>query len=182
MDIYEALSSDHRTFEAQLDQLLTAAKSNDPSWKTIADELRRGLVAHSHAEEALLYNALREHEAGRSLVAHSYSEHAMAEGEIRTLSLGKVTGHAWTSVIEKLSQDLRHHIQEEETKIFGVARKVLSDGDAMRLGEAFTRLKAEMQRDGDSMMASTLDLITNLLPPRVGDSVREHVRNFRKAS
>lgn len=174
--IYEALANDHRQFEQLLDRLLAASKADDDSWKTTLDELRRGVIAHAHAEEAVFYNALREADESKSLVMHSYGEHAMAETEMRALGAAKLVDANWTSMVEKLSKDLRHHIQEEETKIFDAGRKVFSEEEAQQIGAAFERLKGETAKDGDSMVASTIDLIANLLPPRLTKAFRDNLK------
>ena len=175
MNIYEALSQDHRQFERQLDQLLAASQAKNDGWKGILDELRRGVIAHAHAEEAVFYNSLRECDEAKGLVMHSYTEHAKTEGVIRTLGAAKLVDKTWTSLVEKLREDLRHHLQEEETQVYAVARKVLSDEEANQLGVGFERMKAEStSKDGDSLVASTIDLLANLLPPRFTASFRKH--------
>jgi hemerythrin superfamily protein len=174
MNIYDALSADHRNFERLLDAIIAASKSGDARWKSLLDELRTELIAHAHAEESVLYNALREEGTGEELVAHAYGEHAMSEAEIRTLGLAKLVDTTWTSLAEKLSKDLRHHIKEEESRIFDAARKAFSDAEAKQLGSAFEQLKTRMLPDGNSAMASTIDLIANLLPPRLSARFREH--------
>ena len=179
MRIYEALSKDHREFEALLDRLLEASKAGDDSWKGLLDELRRGVIAHAHAEEAVFYNALREVDQGKDLVMHSYGEHAMAETEIRSLGAAKLVDANWTSMVEKLRKDLRHHIQEEESRVFDAARQVFSDEEADQIGLAFERMKAETAKDGDSVVASTIDLVANLLPPRLTNAFRKNVQSGR---
>ena len=181
MNIYDALSKDHRLFETQLEQLVAQSKAGDDQWKTTLDELRRGLIAHAHAEEAVFYNALRETDTAKGLVAHSYSEHAMAEGEIRTLGAAKLVDANWTSLMEKLSKDLRHHIQEEESRVFSAGRQVFSEEEAQHIGAAFERMKVETAKGGDSVLASTVDLVANLLPPRLTESFRKSVKSLRKA-
>lgn len=176
MNIYDALKKDHRHFEAQLDRLLSASRSDDDQWKRILDELRRDVIAHAHAEEAVFYNALREADQSNQLVLHSYGEHMMAEGELRTLSAAKLVDANWTSLMEKLSKDLRHHIQEEESRVFAAAREVFSEAEASQIGAAFARMKQETAKDGDSLLASNMDLIANLLPPRLVDSFRKTTR------
>lgn len=177
MSIYEALSKDHREFERLLDRLLEASKAKDDSWKGILDELRRGVLAHAHAEEAVFYNALREADQSKGLVMHSYGEHAMAETEMRALGAAKLVDASWTSMVEKLRKDLVHHIQEEESKVFDAARQVFSEEEARQIGEAFERMKLETAKTGDSMVASTIELIANLLPPRLTSSFRKHLKS-----
>jgi hemerythrin superfamily protein len=182
MNIYEALSKDHREFEALLDRLVAASKAGDAQWKTVLDELRRGVIAHAHAEEAVFYNALREAEQAKGLVTHSYVEHAAAEGEIRTLGVAKMIDANWTSLMEKLSKDLRHHIKEEESRVFEAGRRLFSEEEAQQIGAAFERMKLETAKDGDSVLASNLDLIANLLPPRLTASFRKHAQAPRKSA
>jgi hemerythrin superfamily protein len=182
MNIYDALAKDHRLFESLLDRLLAQSKSGDEQWKSTLDELRRGLIAHAHAEEAVFYNALREADESKGLVAHSYAEHAAAEGEIRTLGAAKALDANWTGLMEKLSKDLRHHIEEEETRVFDAGRKVFDTDEAERIGAAFERMKLETAKDGDSIMASTIDLVANLLPPRLTAGFRKSVQNMRKSA
>ena len=181
MNIYEALEQDHRMFETLLDRLVDASEDDDNDWKEILDQLRYGVIAHAHAEEAVLYNALREADQGKGIVAHSYLEHATAEAELRTLTAAKMIDANWTSLVQKLRKDLTHHIQEEESEVFAAARKVFSDEEALELGAAFQEMKKETAKDGDSVMASTIDLVANLLPPRLVDGFRKGVNDAREA-
>lgn len=177
--IYDVLKNDHREFERLLDSLVAASRSDNDSWKAILDELRRGVVAHAHAEEAVLYNALREADQAKGLVLHSYGEHAKAETEMRTLGAAKLVDANWTSLVEKLRKDLLHHIEEEETKVFDAARQVFSEEEAIQLGAAFERMKLETAKGGDSMVASTIDLVANLLPPRLTQAFRKNIKSGR---
>jgi hemerythrin superfamily protein len=179
MTIYEILSKEHREFEQLLDRLLEASKAGDDSWKGILDELRRTVVAHAHAEEAVLYNALREANEGTDFVMHGYGEHEKAELELRTLGVAKMIDTTWTSLVEKLRKDLLHHLEEEESRIFDAARQVFYEEEATQLGAAFERMKTEMANDGDSMVESTLDLVANLLPPRLTAAFRKNLGTGR---
>jgi hemerythrin-like domain-containing protein len=84
--------------------------------------------------------------------------------------------------MEKLSTDLRHHIKEEETKIFDAARQVFTDEEAELMGQAFARMKQETMKGGDSMVASTMDMIANMLPPRMAGGFRKRVQELRKSA
>jgi hemerythrin superfamily protein len=181
MDIYEALKKDHRKFESLLDRLATASRSDNDQWKRLLTELRDDLIPHSHAEEAVFYNALREMDASQGEVAHSYAEHAMAEGELRTLLGLKLIDVKGTKIIEKLRKDLTHHISEEEGRVFASARQVFSEEEARQIGEAFERLKPEMRHDSQSMVASTIDLIANLLPRRLVEGFRKRFSGKKAA-
>jgi hemerythrin-like domain-containing protein len=180
MDIYEALRKDHRQFESILDRLSEASQSGSDQWKGLLDELRDGLIPHAHAEEAVFYNALRETDQAKGAVAHSYAEHAMAETELRTLEGMKKIDTTSKALIEKLRKDLKHHIEEEEGRVFSSARQVFSDEEAQQIGAAFERLKPEMKKDAESMVASTMDLISNLLPRRLVEGFRKNFGGKKK--
>src|SRR5690606_12420094 len=139
------------------------------------------LIPHSRAEEALFYNALREIDETKDLVAHSYEEHLKAETELRALSAAKKLDASWTAMIEKFCKDVKHHVEEEEGKVFAAAKKALSDSEANQIGEAFKKLKTEMARDADSITASTVDLLANLLPGRFAEGFRKKL-NKRSAA
>lgn len=180
MNIYEALESDHRKVESLLDSLLQASQADNDAWKGILDEIRSELIPHAHAEEAVFYNALRDADESKGLVAHSYAEHAMAETEIRALGAAKLIDANWTSAVEKLRKDVKHHIEEEEGKIFEAARRIFSEQEAQQIGEAFEKLKPEMAKDSDSMVASQVDMFVNMLPKRLGDSFRKTISGGSK--
>lgn len=182
MNIYEILKKDHRKYESLLDRLLQESKAGNDAWKSTLDELRSDIIPHAHAEEAVLYNALREADQSKSLVAHSFAEHLKAETLIRTLGAAQVIDANWTSMVEKLREDVRHHIEEEEGKVFSAARTVFSEEEAHQIGQAFERLKAEMTKDADSMVASTMDLIANMLPPRLVEGFRKSIGSSRKTA
>ncbi|HET6338299.1 MAG TPA: hemerythrin domain-containing protein [Polyangiales bacterium] len=182
MDIYDTLSNEHRQFEKLLDRLVSSSKAGTDDWKPALDELRRRVVTHAHAEEAVFYNALREEGEAKGLVVHSYAEHATAEGELRTLSAAKAIDANWTSLIEKFSKDLRHHIQEEESRVFDAGRQVFTDEEAELMGQAFERMKQETAKGGDSIVASTIDLIANMMPPRMAGGFRKQIQNLRKSA
>lgn len=67
------------------------------------------------------------------------------------------------------------------TRVFDAARQVFNTEEAKQLGAAFQRMKRDSAKDGDSMVASTIDLVANMLPPRLTDAFRKNVGQKRKA-
>ncbi len=88
---------------------------------------------------------------------------------------------AWGAKFKVLKENIEHHIKEEETKVFASARLVFSEEEAEKLGTAFEHIKKEMAKDGDSIMASTVDLVANLLPPRLVEGFRKSVKKPRSS-
>ena len=71
---------------------------------------------------------------------------------------------------------------EEESRVYDAARQVFSSDEANQIGKAFERMKIEMMKDGDSMITSTVDLIANLLPPRLTKTFRDNLSRLRKSA
>ena len=175
MLIYDALKSDHRKMKGLLNRLTQSADSPSESRTELIGEIRDELIPHSRAEEAVLYNSLRQIPEASGSVAHSYVEHMEAEALLRTLQAMDALDVNWTGVAKKLKDALDHHIAEEEGLIFDTARQVLARDEAHAMTLAFEQMKPEV-REG-SLLKSTLDLVANVMPPRFSESLRNFVHS-----
>lgn len=162
--IYELLKKDHEKVKGLISQLLSLTQNNIESRHEIIQEIRDELIPHSRAEEEVFYNTLRFLDAGKGKVMHGYQEHLEAETLLRTLQLMDKINADWKATTEKLRDALEHHINEEETTIFGIARQTLTEEEAQKIGEAFLALKPKVQQEG--FMKNTLDFVLNMMPPR----------------
>jgi hemerythrin-like domain-containing protein len=164
MKIYDALKKDHREVLVLLDRLIALSDEDDTRFK-LADDIRDALIPHSRAEEAVFYNSIRALDADSGKVLHGYAEHLGAERLLRTLLVKEKVKLDWRATARKLKDALSHHIHEEETEIFALAQKVLTDEDAEKIGLAFERMKPEIKKEG--MMKTTLEMVQNLMPPKI---------------
>jgi hemerythrin-like domain-containing protein len=165
MQIYETLKKDHDEVREMLTQLIgLGAEAPAEVRNGLIAEIRDALVPHSRAEEAVFYNSLRAVEKAAGLVMHGYQEHLEAEGLLRALQVTGKIDAGWLATAEKLKAALEHHIAEEEGKIFTAARQVFTTEEAEMMGEAFEKLKPEIK--GEGMMATTMELVANVMPPR----------------
>jgi hemerythrin-like domain-containing protein len=169
MEIYEVLKSDHDELKGLLKDLL-ALKDDDDYRFVLIEEIRNALVPHSRAEESVFYNTLRAVNADKKLVFHGYQEHLEAETLLRTLQVMDKLNMGWRSVAQKLLDGVSHHIQEEETEIFNEARNAFTSEEAVAMAEAFNELKPKVREEG--IIGTTADMIVNMLPPRLADSIR----------
>lgn len=179
MNIYDILKKDHETVRGLLDQLASAeeAKSRTPLINKISEEL----VPHSRSEEWVLYNLLRDLDQSKDVVMHSFQEHVKAETLLRALQVSETVHIKWQSGVEKLREELNHHIEEEEGKVFSAAKKVLSEQEAQLLGKAFQEAKSKV---GSNFLSSQFELLMNLMPQRFRQSFMKHMneQSQKKAS
>src|SRR5438552_3887791 len=89
MKIYDSLKKDHEKLKLLLQDLVTENQRIDV-YKNLLTQIRDELVPHARAEEAVLYNSIRDMNTGKEIVAHSYKEHMEAETLLRTLQALKI--------------------------------------------------------------------------------------------
>jgi iron-sulfur cluster repair protein YtfE (RIC family) len=158
-----------------MDRLIQSADASSDQRNALIREIRNALIPHSRAEEAVFYNAIRqenqEKKQSQALIQHSYSDHMMAEGLLRSLQVTGLVDLGWRQTATKLREALSHHIQEEETEVFAVARKVLSDEESQQIGAAFVQLKPAIEAQG--IVGTSLDLVANLMPGRFVETFRK---------
>lgn len=172
MNIYEALKKDHDEVKELLSELISLDVGDDYRF-VLVEEIRNALVPHSRAEESVFYNAIRavaSEKEDKSEVMHGFKEHLEAETLLRALQVMDKMNMDWKATAEKLLAALEHHIQEEETEIFSAAQKLFSEEEALSMGEAFERIKPEVQKQ--SFIGTTFDMFVNLMPPRVARGIR----------
>lgn len=174
MTIYDALKKDHRKVQGLLDRLVALKEGQEDERATLIEEIRDELIPHARAEEAVFYNSIRAVNTAKDLIWHGYEEHMMAETLLRTLQVAAKIDVEWTKGAQKLRAAINHHIEEEETRIFPVAQQLFTQDEARVMAEAFEEMKPGVKEGG--FMKSTLDLVANLLPPRLA----EPLRSFRQ--
>ena len=173
MNIYEALKKDHEEVSELFDQLL-ACEEQDERHDEIVEQIRDALVPHARAEEAVFYNTLRSLNADRSEIMHGYKEHLEAESMLRLLQVKDKVNADWKETARKLKEAIEHHVREEEGTIFAIAKSMLTDEEANKIGEAFEQLKPEIQKQG--VIGTSLRMVANLMPPRFSKTVLNETR------
>lgn len=171
MTIYERLKQDHEEIRSLLSQLVVLVPGQESLRGDLIHRIRDELIPHSRAEEAVFYNALRSVSEGKRVVMESYEEHIEAEALLRFLQIQDKIDFKWKATAEKLQKALEHHIYDEETKLFDVARKIFTGEESIMMVDAFERLKNDFSDDG--FMKSSFELVVNMMPPRFTSSFRD---------
>ncbi|MBB3050441.1 hemerythrin superfamily protein [Prauserella isguenensis] len=142
-DVVDLIIDDHRRFE----QLLRQLRMGDGN----RDELRRAFaavhVAHSIAEEEIVYPVLRRKadDIGQHEVEHGEEEHAEGnEALLRVLDLKGTDTPTFVEAVEKLSNLVAHHLAEEELSILAAARTEVAERTRHDLGEKWAARRTEL--------------------------------------
>jgi len=142
-DAVALLKADHRTVEGLFDSFERArtAERKAELARKICDEL----IIHSLIEEEIFYPAVRGKVEG-DLLDESYVEHDGAKVLIAEILAGDPEDDFYDAKVMVLSEEIKHHVKEEERRakgLFAQARRAGVDMEA--LGAALQRRKDELQ-------------------------------------
>jgi hemerythrin superfamily protein len=112
----------------------------------IVSEALMALKVHATIEEELFYPAVRQSIEEEEIMDEADEEHHVAK--VLIAELEKMTGDEghWDAKFKVLAESVRHHIKEEEGKMFKEAKKTEVDFDI--LGSQMAQLKQKLMREG----------------------------------
>ncbi|WP_188187135.1 hemerythrin domain-containing protein [Nonomuraea sp. SYSU D8015] len=155
-DVITLITKDHRTVESLFERL---KKQQGDSKATVA-ELHALLIAHARAEEDRVYPGIDAH--------HSVEEHKQAEILLDALVRSEPGTPEFRKTLQELEQSVKHHVEEEETKILPMLAKSVGDKKLKELGKAFA------ERRGEELKALSV-------PQQAGPSKSELYEQAQKA-
>src|SRR5215218_6356028 len=141
-DAIALLKQDHRTVEELFEKFEKA--SGDGRKEKLAQEICLELSVHAQIEEEIFYPAC-EGKVDEDLLKESYVEHDGAKLLIAEILAGGPDDDFYDAKVKVLSEEIQHHVEEEEKRmegLFAQARKAGLDMDA--LGEQLAARKAEL--------------------------------------
>ena len=135
-DVVDLLSADHREFDRifrELEQLRGASGPDVVQRKReLVDEVTIGLAKHSVAEETQVY-PLVEKQLDKDEAEHSKEEHAEAEETMKRLERMDAADPEFDAVVAHLIQEIRHHVEHEEGRMFAELRSSLTRDQLVEL-------------------------------------------------
>lgn len=137
-DAIGMLTEDHREVEELFKKYEALGERANDKKKKIADQICMALTLHSTIEEEIFYPAVRE--AGNEtedLVDEAVVEHASAKELIAQLQEMDPKDELYDAKVKVLSEQIEHHVKEEEKEMFPKAKKAKLDlvglGDEMAM-------------------------------------------------
>jgi hemerythrin superfamily protein len=141
-DAIALLKADHRAVEELFETFEKA--SGDGRKQSLAEEICLELSVHAQIEEEIFYPAC-EGKVDEDLLKESYVEHDGAKLLIAEIINGEPSDEFYDSKVKVLSEEIEHHVEEEEKRmegLFAQARKAGLDMDA--LGDQLAARKSEL--------------------------------------
>jgi hemerythrin superfamily protein len=152
MDILSVLKQEHRTVSALLDEVRDC-EPGDERIDELAPQIERELTAHAALEERLFYPELRDRaeEADERVdVFEAYTEHDVVKHLLELLRSSRKRDELFKAELQVLGESVRHHVEEEESTIFSMARDLLEPEELEELGEKWQRAKQRLTSSASS--------------------------------
>jgi hemerythrin superfamily protein len=142
-DAIAMLTADHREVEELFKQYEALGERAKASKKRIADQVCTALTLHATVEEEIFYPAVRAaSKEAEEIVDEAVVEHAGAKDLIAQLQEMDPEDDLYDAKVKVLSEQVDHHVKEEEKEMFPKARK--AGLDLLALGEQMAMRKDEL--------------------------------------
>jgi hemerythrin-like domain-containing protein len=145
MDAIKLLKDDHKKVKDLFREYEKLGDRAHVSKRRIAEQVFMELEVHTAIEEEIFYPAVREKsdKDGKELVAEGYEEHHVVDVLIRELKALQPEDEAYDAKFKVLTENVEHHIEEEEGEMLPDAEETLRD-QLDELGERMLRRKEEL--------------------------------------
>jgi hemerythrin superfamily protein len=139
-DLVDAIVTDHREVQ---DVFAEIESSGDPRVRReLVEHVIVELVRHSVAEEQYLYPTARKVlPDGDEVADYEIAEHAEAEELMKSLENTDATDPKFDELVGELMEDIRHHLEEEESDLLPKPRAACDADELRELGKKFENSK-----------------------------------------
>jgi hemerythrin superfamily protein len=138
-DAIALLKADHRKVE-ELFERFENARGDDGKQK-VARDICLELTVHAQIEEEIFYPAC-EGKIAQDLLEEAYVEHDGAKVLIAEIEAGSPSDEYYDAKVKVLSEQIEHHVEEEEKEMFPMVKK--SGLDLAALGQEMAGRKEEL--------------------------------------
>lgn len=141
-DAISLLTKDHAEVKTMFEKFEGLSDRSMASKKKVADQICRALTLHTRIEEEIFYPAVRKAIRDEDMMDEAAVEHASAKELIAQIEEMDPADELYDAKVKVLSEQIEHHVGEEEGDMFPKVRK--TDLDLVALGEAMAVRKEEI--------------------------------------
>jgi hypothetical protein len=143
--VFAILIDEHRQIADDFEALDRIADADART--AMFERIARELLAHAHAEQAIVYHRLDHSRELEKEIERSAHQHAHIENLIRDIRMHDAAGSAWAVRMEELRRAVEEHIDEEERDVIPRAHLVIDDRAVIELATWYdAEKKLELER------------------------------------
>jgi hemerythrin superfamily protein len=143
MSILDLLKQDHKEVSKLLSEMCDTTDRAAKKREQLFAECKSALMAHSHAELETFYKPLMQDGDDEDALLEAQVEHEVVERLLEDISATEPTGEKWLAKVTVLQELVEHHVKEEESEIFKLARKAYDKKQLDEIGMRFEELKQQ---------------------------------------
>ena len=147
MNALTLLKADHDKMKKLLTEGESTTERGEKTRKELFEKIKSELMIHERIEEEIFYPALKSHPKAKDIVLESYEEHHVVDEIMGELEATDVTDETWGAKFKVMKENVEHHMQEEEGELFPLARQIISEEEAIELGQQFAAERERHLRD-----------------------------------
>jgi hemerythrin superfamily protein len=137
--IVQVLETEHRQVKDLLEQL--AAEESEAEAEELVKQIERELMAHSTAEDRVVYATIEQNVDMAEDIEHARDEHAGIEEALMKVVETSFGDSDFKDRVEELTKCVEHHVREEENEILPKASKLIDQQTSRELALLFKKQK-----------------------------------------
>jgi hemerythrin superfamily protein len=147
MDAIALLKADHKAVAKLFREYKAAKKKGSPSRAEIVAEASKALSIHAAIEEQVFYPAVREEVPKlEDDILESLEEHHVLKWTLEEIAAIGVDDERYDPKVTVMMEQVRHHVEEEETDWFPKVRAALPRARLQELGAQLEKAKKTAPR------------------------------------
>jgi len=145
MNAITFLIKEHRRFRKNL-AIISEQTTNYNAKKRMFADFCKDLIIHEAMEQIVWYPYFKNNKKLKSEVKHLLSEEKHADNAIKKLSNLK-TKEAWEEKFLDFKNDVEHHANEEEEKLFPNVKEILEEAKLEQIGKELQKFKNSLIKE-----------------------------------
>jgi hemerythrin-like domain-containing protein len=127
MGLLRELHEQHESIRSILEDMASTTSRAEKTRPRLVEKLEQQLVPHMKAEEKVFYKQMKQaaDEDQAPHVLEGYEEHRLTRKALKRLKKADVDDPKWEARCKVLKELIEHHIEEEESELFDLARNLL---------------------------------------------------------
>ena len=150
MNAIDLLESQHREVE-KLFAKIEKSKSDDVKGR-LFEEIADKLAVHASIEEHHFYPAVKANRT-EDILLESLEEHLGIKRVLADLLETEPSDETFDAKIKVLTEQVSHHVKEEEEELFPKVRKLFSKEQLEAIGQEMSAEQAELEDDGEPRLS-----------------------------
>jgi hemerythrin superfamily protein len=148
VDAITLLKDDHKTVEKLFREFEKASDEAVETRRKLVDQMIQELTTHAYIEETVFYPAARKGAPDTTdHVLESIEEHHVVVWMLSELAGMDPADERFTAKVTVLTENVRHHVEEEEQAWFPLVRKAMGRKILQQLGEELADAKTRAPKD-----------------------------------